>query len=199
MKIGITLNEVLRDFISQLKYVYKKYYNEDLIDTEITDWDLIKFFKFNDKEGLNNFLYSSAALEIFGHADQLHNNIMNDLNSFIANIIDEEEHEVFLISRDAHKARPATLFFLTKLGFTGNNIKFVLDTTKKWDDIDILITANPIALESKPEGKISVKVNTTYNVDIESDYEVDTLLEVINNEELFSKIINNKEVVNDSN
>jgi hypothetical protein len=34
-------------------------------------------------------------------------------------------------------------------------------TLKKWDGI--LITANPKALESKPEGKISIKVNASYN------------------------------------
>jgi hypothetical protein len=35
-------------------------------------------------------------------------------------------------------------------------------TLKKWDGIDVLITANPKALESKPEGKISIKVNASY-------------------------------------
>ena len=188
-RIGITLNEVIRDFIGQLKYTYNKYFDEDLEDISITEWDLIKYFKFKNEKELNNFLYSEAPMEIFAHADQLYNNLGAKLNRFIADIEDEEEHEIILISRDAHKARPSTLFFLSKLGFTGNNIRFVMDTVKKWDNIDILITANPIALKNKPEGKISIKINTSYNTDVESDYNFDDIMELIDNEETFNKIL----------
>ena len=190
MRIGITLNEVIRDFIGQLKYVYGKYYHKDMEDVEIEDWDLLKYFKFPSEEKLNEFLYSDAPMEIFAHADQLHTNIGPILNRFISNINDEEEHEVIIISRDAHKSRPSTLFFLSKLGFTGDNIRFVMDTSKKWDGIDILVTANPIALDTKPEGKISVKINASYNKGVEADYELDSILDFVNNEEIFDKIIN---------
>lgn len=190
MKIGITLNEVIRDYIGQLKYVYGKYYKVDIQDMVVDEWDLNKFFKFPSEEKLNTFLYSDAPMEIHAHADQTNVNVVTILNKFISEIDDEEEHEVVIISRDAHKARPSTLFFLSKLGFTGNNIKFVTDTCKKWDGIDILITANPIALECKPEGKISVKINSTYNGESEADFSFDTILDVINNEENFNKIIN---------
>ena len=191
MRIGITLNEVIRDFIGQLKYVYGKYYHEDLEDVVIEDWDLLKYFKFPSEVKLNEFLYSEACMEVFAHADQLHNNVVTILNRFIADINDYEEHEIVIISRDAHKSRPSTLFFLSKLGFTGDNIKFVMDTTKKWDDIDILVTANPIALEAKPEGKISVKINASYNKNTKADYELDSVLDFIDNEEMFNKIIEN--------
>jgi len=191
MRIGISLNEVIRDFIGQLKYVYGKYYNEDLDDVVIEEWDLLKYFQFPNETKLNEFLYSEAPMEIYAHADQLHNNIGPILNRFIADINDYEEHEIVIISRDAHKSRPSTLFFLSKLGFTGDNIKFVTDTTKKWDGIDILVTANPIALEAKPEGKFSVKINASYNKNVEADYELDSILDFVNDEDMFNKIINN--------
>jgi hypothetical protein len=189
MRIGITLNEVIRDFIGQFKYVYRKYYNVDLEDVDVDDWDLIKFFKFPNEKKLNEFLYSEAPMEVFAHADQLHSNIGAILNRFIADINDYEEHEIVMISRDAHKSRPSTLFFLSKLGFTGNNIKFVTDTAKKWDDIDVLITANPKALDAKPKGKISVKINASYNKDNKADYELDSILDFVDNEEKFNEII----------
>jgi hypothetical protein len=189
MRIGITLNEVIRDFIGQLKFVYGKYYGVDLEDLDVDEWDLLKFFKFPNEKRLNEFLYSEAPLEIFGHADQLHVNIGPIINRFIADINDYEIHEVVIISRDAHKSRPSTFFFLSKLGFTGNNIKFVTDTAKKWEDIDVLVTANPIALEAKPEGKISVKINASYNKDIEADFELDSILDFVNDEEQFNKIV----------
>jgi hypothetical protein len=72
------------------------------------------------------------------------------------------------------KSNPSTFFFLSKTGCKIENIRFVTDYAKKWDGIDVLITANPKALESKPEGKISIKVNASYNKNV-SDYEIDSL------------------------
>jgi len=196
MRIGITLNEVVRDFIGQFTYTYNKYkkgeylFSEvDLKERPIEEWDLLKYFNFNNIEELNKFLYTEASLEVFGHADQLHTNVIPKLNRFISDMTDEE-HEVVIISREADKSIPATFFFFTKIGLIANNFKFVSDTAKKWDDIDVLITANPKALEAKPEGKISVKVDATYNVGVDADYAVETLMELIDNEEFLNKILN---------
>jgi len=195
MRIGITLNEVVRDFIGQFTYTYNKYkkgenlFNEvDLKERPIEEWDLLKYFNFDNIEELNKFLYTEASLEVFGHADQLHTNIIPKLNRFISDMTDEE-HEVVIISREADKSIPATFFFFTKIGLIANNFKFVTDTTKKWDYIDVLVTANPNALEAKPEGKISVKVDATYNIDVDADYAVESLMELIDNEEFLNKIL----------
>jgi len=188
-QIGITLNEVIRDFIGQLKYVYTKYYGEDMEMVDVDEFDLIKFFKFDSETKLNEFLYSESPMEIFAHADQLHNNIIPKLNKFISDINDYEEHEIIILSRDAHKSRPSTLFFLSKLGFTGDAIRFLNDTSKMWDYADVLLTANPIALENKPEGKISVKINASYNKDVKADYELDNIFQFIDDEIKFNEII----------
>lgn len=196
MRIGITLNEVVRDFIGQFTYTYNKYkkgehlFNEvDLKETPIEEWDLLKYFNFNNIQELNKFLYTEASLEVFGHADQLHTNIIPKLNRFISDM-EDEEHEVVIISREADKSIPSTFFFFTKVGLIANNFRFVSDTTKKWDYCDVLITANPKALDAKPEGKISVKVDATYNADTESDYAVENLMELIDNKEFLNKILN---------
>jgi hypothetical protein len=118
--------------------------------------------------------------------------LMNHFNTFLSDIADEGEHEVILISREIDKAIPSTFFFLSKTGCRATNIKFVSKYEQKWDDVDVLITANPQTLENKPSGKISVKVNTTYNKNTTSDYEINSLLDFINNEELREKIINTK-------
>jgi len=193
MRIGIALNEVMRDFIGQFAYTYSKYKKKeiDLKKNPVKTWDLLKYFEFNDMAELNHFLYTEASLEVFGHADQLHENVVTKFNTFVDNIMDEEEHDVILISREGGRSIPATLFFLSKLGFAGNNIKFVTDYAKKWDDLDILITANPTTLEAKPEGKISVKVKASYNENVKADYELDSIISLFEDEELLEKIINN--------
>ena len=46
-----------------------------------------------------------------------------------------------------------------------------------WDQIDVLLTADPILLLEKPVGKIVVKFNTPYNKHIKSEYEITSLSE----------------------
>lgn len=198
MKIGITLNEVLRDFISQFAYTYEKYYGTkfDIEKHPITDFNLInhELVDFKNEDELKKFLYIEAALEVFGHADQTHNNIMTLFNQFLIEIKDEEEHEVEIVSREAVMSIPATLFFLSKTLCKASNYRFVTTYADKWNGVDVLITACPIALDTKPSGKISVKVNTSYNKDAKADFEINDLFEFINNPELREKILGTKSV-----
>lgn len=193
MKIGITINEVLRDFIGQFAYTYNKYIKEiDISDEDVTSFDLINHFEFEDSNKLNRFLYLEAPLEIFGHADQLSDGLMNHFNTFLTEMADDGEHEIILISREVEKSIPSTFFFLSKTGCRATNIKFVTTYAQKWDDVDVLITANPQTLESKPSGKISVKVNASYNKNTPSDYEIESILDFMKDEELRERILNTK-------
>jgi hypothetical protein len=193
MKIGITINEVLRDFVGQFAYTYDKYIDKfSLKETPVDTSDLINHFKFDSVDELNKFLYIEASLEIFGHADQLHDNIMKHFNLFLTDIKDEEEHEVELISREVQKAIPSTLFFLSKLACQADKIRFVQNYADKWEGVDVLITASPKALEAKPKDKISVKINSSYNKDVKADYELDSIIDFFKDESLRNKILNTK-------
>ena len=192
-RIGITLNEVLRDYVGQLAYTYDKYVGENgVTEEDITNFNLIEFFKFEDINKFNTFLYLEAPLEIFGHADQMSDGLMNRFNTFLMDIKDDEEHEIEIVSREIDKSIPSTYFFLSKTSCRIDKIRFVSDYASKWDGLDVLITANPQALEAKPSGKISVKVNTTYNKDVVADFEIDSILDFIKNEDLRTKILNTK-------
>jgi hypothetical protein len=200
MKIGITLNEVLRNHIEQLIYTYNKYVfvktddkqEFDLNVEDVTSYDLLKFFEFDDINKLNSFLYKEAPLEIFGHADQMSDGLFNHLNTFLMDIKDDGEHEIELVSREIDKSIPSTYFFLSKLGCKIDRIRFVQNYAQKWDGLDVLITANPQTLESKPTGKISIKVKTPYNTDVKADYEIESILDFIKDEEFRDKILNTK-------
>ena len=193
MKIGISTNEVLRDFIGQLVYTYDKYIGEtNLTEDDVTSFNLIEHFKFDDINKLNSFLYLEAPLEIFGHADQMSDGLMNHFNTFLMDIKDDEEHEIEIVSREIDKSIPSTYFFLSKTSCRIDKVRFVSDYASKWDGLDVLITANPQTLEAKPSGKISVKVNTTYNKNVVADFEIDSILDFIKNEDLRTKILNTK-------
>lgn len=193
MKIGITINEVLRDFLGQLAYTYDKYIGPSNIKLEdITNFNLHEIYNFDDIKKFNTFLYLEASLEIFGHADQMSDGLMNKFNQFLMDVKDDGEHTIELISREVDKSIPATLFFLSKTGCRATNLRFVGNYNDKWDNIDVLITANPIVLENKPSGKVSVKVKTTYNTNVPADYEIESILDFINDQELRDKILNTK-------
>ncbi len=200
MKIGISINEVLRDFIGQFIYTYDKYIVPeleadgvtvpDLEIEDVTSFNLMDHFEFKDINRFNTFLYLEAPLEIFGHADLMSDGLMNHFNNFLMDIKDDEEHEVYLVSREVDKSIPSTYFFLSKTGCKADKIQFCSNNENEWDGIDVLVTANVVALENKPQGKISIKVKSPYNKDVKADYEIDTLLDFINNEEFRNRILN---------
>jgi hypothetical protein len=49
-----------------------------------------------------------------------------------------------------------------------------------WDEIDVLLTSNPILILNKPKDKIVVKFDTIYNKNIVADYEISSLKEFDN-------------------
>ena len=178
MKIGIVLNDVLREFSGQLEYTCNKYMKYGVPESEkfsikdnpITKFDMVEYFGFPSKKEYHKFLFQEASLEIFGHADEMTKGLMVKLNEFIMDVEDGEEHEVILLSREVGASIPSTMFFLSKTLCKANHIKFYKNYTDQWEDVDVLITANPETLESKPDGKITVKIDTPYNTDVNADY-----------------------------
>lgn len=202
MKIGITIDGVVRDFITKFELVYDKYFpvideeTGDVIEIKrnIEDLELYKYFKFSgdtvseEQTELNKFMYVDASLEIFGHAGEVKLNSVEHLNQ-LHNLIEDMGHTPIIISKELNNSKPATLFFLSKLSCKVNTLKFVRDYKNKWDHVDILITASPHTLESKPDDKISVKVINTYNKNCNSDYTIVDLKELLDDKNILEKIL----------
>ena len=200
MKIGITIDGVVRDFITKFEAVYDKYFpleleeDEELPERDIKTLDLLDYFEFSGgTEELNKFLYVESSLEIFGHAGETKLNSVEHLNQ-LHNLIEDMGHTPIIISKELNNSKPATLFFLSKLSSKVNNIIFVREFDKKWDHVDILITANPVALDSKPSGKVAIKVINHYNKECDSDYTVIDLKELLNDKKILEKILNTETV-----
>jgi len=192
MKIGISINGVIRDFITKFESVYDKYHpsdDEESPERDISSLNLLEHFVFTGgTEELNTFLYVDSSLEIFGHAGETKLNSVEHLNQ-LHNLIEDMGHTPILISKELNNSKPATLFFLSKLSAKINNIIFVRDNFKKWDFVDVMITADPEVLENKPNGKVSIKVINHYNKDCQSDYTVIDLKEILDDKKLLEKIL----------
>lgn len=193
MIIGFTLDGVLRDHLSQLEYVFGKYLGAEPVDrSQVTSTDLTKYFPIQDEIKLRKFMYHEHALEIFGHADQMEDNIFNDLNQFVEDINDDGEHSVVIVSREADRSIPATMFFISKVGCKVQHYHFTTTYADVWNYADIVVSAQPEILKEKPTGKLSIKINTPYNTGIEGDLNLDSVKTLFNDRSYIEKLLGKK-------
>lgn len=189
MEIFISIDGVIRNLIQKFDYHYKDAYlssefiNENNFNYEVVEPiyndNLLNSYKFQSVEEFEFFLFIEYPIEIFGHARLSYSNVMTELNKFI---YENQEHNITLVGlNEAGKAKPATLFFLSKNGFLGNNIKFVKsdDIDTLWTNCDLWITDNKLILDKTPENKKAFKFATNYNKFFTYNKEITKLNEII--------------------
>jgi hypothetical protein len=201
MEIYISIDGVIRNTIQKFDYHYNEsYLADDVVFEEnstpfeygvtepIQNDNLLDSYKFQSKEEFENFLFIEYPIEIFGHAGLSYSTTFTDLHKII---YDNPDHNFTLIGLDEMgKARPATLFFLSKNGFLGHNIKFIKSDNINdiWSTCDMWISDNKNIINSCPENKIVYKFNTTYNQYFTNKKEISKLTEI---QELWSKSLEN--------
>jgi hypothetical protein len=196
MKIAFDVNGVLRDTFGKMEQVYQKFMIDDYIKEEgeedfeyklnlpVTSYNLLDHFIFKEKDDLYQFLYVDYPMNIFGHAPSISANTFNVMNEIYEELRDE--HDIYIISEEIQKSKPATLFFLSKYGVLVENIIFYSKFTEEevLKNFDVIVTANPELIEKNIDLKI-VKYKTTYNENFSSEYEIETLSEF---KELYEKL-----------
>ena len=196
MNIAIDINDTLRWYLGQLEYTVNKYHNYgkehlDIDKDPITDFNLFNYFGFKTKRDLHDFSFNEASLEIFGHAPEQTDGLTTLFNRFLMDIEDDEEHKIILTSREVNNSIPATFFFLSKTLNKAKDVRFYYNYDNQWDNVDLMITANPELIKLKPKGKKVIKVDTTYNRLVDGDYSIKGLADFFSNETLRNKIIEN--------
>tara|TARA_B100000287_G_scaffold408873_1_gene435683 strand:- start:34 stop:618 length:585 start_codon:yes stop_codon:yes gene_type:complete len=179
MKIGITINGVLRDTLKKVVSVYNRYNETELDIDEFETLNLLDYLKFETEEELLEWMYVECPMEIFGNSIALSDNIFNTLNGFYKDFRDE--HEIIILSEEIEKSKSATLFFLAKYGCLIDNIKFFGLTSfyeKAWNEVDMIITTDSQLLMKKPEKKESIKVENKFNKEIDSDFTITELEQI---------------------
>jgi len=188
MNVYISLDGVLRNTIEKFEYHYNDYYLES--DTEVDESfpygvttpikndNLLRHFAFQSNDEYENFLFIEYPLEIFGHAKPSYPSVFNDLNKLI---FDNPDINFTIIGLDEKgKARPASLFFLSKNNFLGNNVKFITSDNlkKEWENCDLWITDNKKIILTCPINKKIVKFNTAYNDYITTEVQINNLTQI---------------------
>lgn len=179
MRIGITVNGVLRDTLQKVVSLYNRQNETELDVKEFESENLLDYLKFETEEELLEWMYVECPMEIFGNGLAFKDNIFNTLNTFYKDFRDD--HEIFILSEEIEKSKSATLFFLAKYGCLIDNIKFFgLNSLydQSWEMVDLLITTDSQLLLSKPENKKSIKIENKFNKEIDSDFTISELEQI---------------------
>lgn len=188
-KVFINITGVLRDTYAKAASEYRKYYIEteleegeeepfeyDMVLPVDTD-DLSNHFKFQSEDEMKYFFFVEFAIEIFGHSAPVYNGVFRDLAELMK---DNDDWEITIVSDEVGKGKPSSLFFLSKNTCYVDNYRFYKkdNVEEMWNECDVWITTECDVINTKPEGKTVVKVETEYNKDLKSDYTVEKLTNV---------------------
>lgn len=190
MRIGIEINGVLRNTVGKIEQTYQKFFidkTDGIDDVDPFEYKITKpfntlelknHFNFKDDDELYSFLYEEFPMEIFGHAQSTEYTTFNDLNDVYFNL--REKHELIILSDEIGKSKPASLFFLSKFGCLFESVKFYSNSTifSMWNEIDVLLTANPDLLLCHPDDKLIIKFETDYNKEINTMYKINSIKEL---------------------
>lgn len=156
MKVGITIDGILRNGLSKLEEIYRKYSDDDREEFKLYNYDLANAgFMFENIDELISFIYEEHALEIWGHANEMEHGVINHFNSLqyefkIPGV------ELVLINREFGKAIPSSFFFLAKTGCMASNVVFVESFKDMWNHVDFLITDNVMLLNDETRDKLLI-------------------------------------------
>lgn len=195
MKIAIDLNDVIRDFSDNFLRVYVTNYNHEYDTDEFELWsnDMQEVLPFKTKKAYQSFTYEDYAFDIFGKCDVCSRKLSVELNSWVNSLKDfdlDEPIDMMVVSPfEFGESINYSYFFVSKLGCSIREVYFPIDSSTIWDKCDVLITANPKLLDSKPEGKKTIRIEKEYNKDSKYDFTFKSLSEFLTNEDNTNKLI----------
>lgn len=189
--VAIDINEVIRDFRDSFSKQYEKEFGAEMAEKiDNSEFDLDKAYPFYEEDGRldpnrrHKFQYEDNAFEIYARADATDMFITPYITNWVYNELfdyePEENPDILIVSPlEGNLSIPSTLSFLARIGMKCRNLYFPTDSLTIWDRCDILITANPKLIKNKPEGKEVIKINASYNTDVEAEYAFDSLKDLI--------------------
>jgi hypothetical protein len=160
----------MNEDISVNRFEYK-------ILSPVTSLDMMNHFAFPSKDELYSFMYEEYTMELFGHSPSMEMMTFNILNDIYHNLRDK--YDLMVVSDEIGRSKPSSLFFLSKFGCLLEKVFFYSEVTKNdmWDNVDILLTANPDLLLNKPLNKVVIKYETEFNKEINSEHTIYSLSE----------------------
>jgi hypothetical protein len=188
MEIFVNIDGVLRNTLQKFDYHYKDYFlntEPDVkeifeygIDGIATIENIMETYKFQSMDEYLKFLYFDFPIEIFGHAGLSYSHASTDFNTLV---FENKDINFTLIGlNEKGKAKPSTLFFLSRNGVICDTIKFSSpeNINELWSKCDLWITDDKRVIDGCPEDKTVIKFNTFYNKHFTNTLEINKLSEI---------------------
>ena len=205
MKIGIELNNIVRDINKQIIKYYKKDIDKSFDDKKVNYnvTNIIDIIDLKSKKAKFEYMYVDYPYEIFGCAPTMHRNLAVTINNWIAELNNKEDdiYDIKLFSlKEEGLSIQSTYYFLSKIGCRIREMFFPKDGKDMWEKCDVIVTLNERIIDNKPEGKVVVLINKDDNENLQNkvDLKYDSLMDLITDTEFFNKvrsISNTKETV----
>ena len=195
MKIGIELNNIVRDLNKQIIKYYKKDINQSFDDKNVNYnvTNVIDSIDFKSKKAKFEYMYVDYPYEIFGCASTTHRNLAVTINNWLISLGNKEDdrYDVKLFSlKEEALSIQSTYYFLSKIGCRVREMFFPKDGIEMWDKCDVIITLNERIIDNKPEGKVVVLINKDDNKNLQGkvDLHYDSLFDLISDTEFINKV-----------
>lgn len=195
MKIGIELNNIVRDLNKQIIKYYKKDINQSFDDKNVNYnvTNVIDSIDFKSKKAKFEYMYVDYPYEIFGCAPTTHRNLAVTINNWLVSLGNKEDdnYDVKLFSlKEEALSIQSTYYFLSKIGCRVREMFFPKDGVEMWNKCDVIITLNERIIDNKPEGKVVVLINKDDNKNLQGkvDLHYDSLFDLISDTEFINKV-----------
>ena len=150
IRIGIELNNVIRNVNKQILKYYQKDIKPELDIDDIDEKDNpFKYCAFNSPTEKSEFIYIDYPYEIFGCAKTMSKELPTLMNNWLSELTNYEEDDVeisFFSLNEESLTIQSSYFFLSKIGTRVRKIVFPREVSDLWDNYDVIITANPEVL-----------------------------------------------------
>jgi hypothetical protein len=201
IKIGIELNNVVRNVNKQILKYYQKDIKPELDIDDIDEKDdVFKYAKFDSLTDKNEFIYIDYPFEIFGSAKPMDKELPMLMNNWLSELTNYEDDDVevsfFSLNEEALTIQ-SSYFFLSKIGTRVRKIVFPKDIDEIKNDYDVIITGNKEVIDffDGNDNVYTILIPNGTTDDCKSAEKYDSLNDVIKDNKLLEKLqefVNNK-------
>lgn len=196
MRIAIELNNIVRDYNSQvLKYYIKEYDPRfDDSDVDLNCTDILEKLPFKSKSKKKTFKEVDYPYELFGCARTMSMHLHVNVSDWLE--YNPEIELIYFTTNENNLMTQSTYFFLSK-GSRTKTMMFLDKPEDIWEHCDIAVTINKNVVNSKPDDKKVVVIERSDNKKIrdKADLVYSNLEALINDETFKEKLtINHKTI-----
>ena len=196
IRIGIELNDVVRNINKQILKYYQKDIDPSLDLDEVDEKDdVFKYAKFDSNKSRNEFIYIDYPYEIFGCAKTMTKDLQVEMNNWLNELTNYEDDNVeiyFYGLNEESLTIQSSYFFLSKIGTRVRKVIFPRDLNDLTKDTDVIVTANKKVVDflDGKKGIYSILINNNINSECKdkTNANYDSLSDIIKDEGLLNTL-----------